>query len=200
MAIYLSFYKKYIGERSVEEIARIKTMLLAYLESDSDAQNSFLHLQNIIYILYLLTGDIPAYPEVVEWLSRKYSSPYQNATAIYLGALFSHEDKLSCLKVDFWASIVAYLRQHSSTRRDYNQVEYVGTDVIRQLHGLNFTTWKYKYVVWMLNTVINDLQLDSEIVSTILQVVVKNQLASHKKLSSFLYPYISYTFGDQLPA
>lgn len=51
----------------------------------------------------------------------------------------------------------------------------------------------------MYSSVVNDLRLENEIVDSLQKAIVTYELAPHRLLSSFLSPFINYTFSQILP-
>jgi hypothetical protein len=104
MALYLGHYKQRLEELNAEERQEVSDTVLAYIRNDGE-QGSFLHLENIVYCLFLAVSKLKLGKEVYEWLAGKIQRGGRNATVHFLGTLFPHEDKLSCLKVDLWIAI-----------------------------------------------------------------------------------------------
>jgi hypothetical protein len=63
-----------------------------YLQKDElkgEAMNSYLHLENIVFILYLLMNNLNATDKFLNFMTTIFSKP-QSPTSIYLLELFAH--------------------------------------------------------------------------------------------------------------
>ena len=61
------------------------------------------------YCLYLGFNRLAMKREITEWLSSMYQSEMLDDTAVFMSTLYSHEDKLTCLKVDFWMAVLEHI-------------------------------------------------------------------------------------------
>jgi hypothetical protein len=69
-------------------------------------------------------------------------------------------------------------------------------EVISQLSVANLSTWRYRYAVWVFDTVTTDLKPSAELVSSLLRAVLRHALGSNRLLSHFLTSFRAYTSAN----